>query len=227
MTYGIIAIIIGVIMGGAAFFMGEAYSKKRFGADDEVEAFATERFLIGVILSGIVSFVCYACGKGVGAYDFSFSNFGSMTGLRYIVLASTLPFISWIDIKKRIIPNAWIVGLLAVRFVILVLDILVMPEQAVFVIISAITGLLMGGLIFLPVRLIRKDSIGMGDIKLYAVIGLYMGGRNVLSVEIMSLVVAVIYGFVMMALKKNEEKGKISLGPCIAIGTLLIMMMGV
>ena len=108
----------------------------------------------------------------------------------------------------------------------LVLDILVMPEQAVFVIISAITGLLMGGLIFLPVRLIRKDSIGMGDIKLYAVIGLYMGGRNVLSVEIMSLVVAVIYGFVMMAKKKNEEKGKISLGPCIAIGTLLIMMMG-
>ena len=92
--------------------------------------------------------------------------------------------------------------------------------------VNALTGGLIGASPFL-VRLISKGGIGMGDIKLFAVVGLYVGKEDILRAMFFSLVLALIVLLGKRIRKQIGRKDQVSFGPYVAVGTILMVFMNI
>jgi leader peptidase (prepilin peptidase)/N-methyltransferase len=94
---------------------------------------------------------------------------------------------------------------------------------------SILSGLIGGGIaftFFLIVFLINPRGMGMGDIKLVALIGLVMGVPR----SIIALLIGIIFGgvvaIIILALKLKGRKDVIAYGTFLAIGPILMLLWG-
>ena len=207
----IVFIVLGMIIGFAGNFWGEKYYEKRF----KKELATVKNYVTAVLLCGLGGGLFYLYGYSV------------TTVLCYMVLTSSLLVIGHIDKKEMIIPNAILLMLLGFRTIAIVIDMLSNREMAFFIVLASVMGMFYGVVVFLLARLFGKEGIGMGDIKLFAVIGFYVGNREILWLMMASLLVAMISGLFKVAKKKLSLKDPISFGPYIATGSILIMFLGV
>ena len=91
---------------------------------------------------------------------------------------------------------------------------------------SAGGGMLLGFLIFFLARIFSRKSVGMGDVKLAAVLGWYLGGSLIWFDIVVSLSLAALYSIVQLILKKLNMKDSIPLAPFFSVGTILILLLG-
>ena len=85
------------------------------------------------------------------------------------------------------------------------------------------------GMIFLAgviCRLIIKNSIGAGDIKLLAMMAAYLGINKIGAVVFCSLLVAFFYCLYLLIKKKVSKKDAIPFGPSIIIGAYIAVFLG-
>lgn len=146
--------------------------------------------------------------------------------IRYLVLVVFLVLIGAIDLEKRIIPNKFLLVLVGIRAILLAGDILLYPSYWGELLISAFGGMLAGFLVFLLAYFISRKSIGLGDVKLIAVIGFYVGMSLIWSAMVAGLLLAGIYSCIQLVRKKISMKDYIPLAPFLAAGTILIMLLG-
>ena len=71
-------------------------------------------------------------------------------------------------------------------------------------------------------RLMGRDTLGGGDIKLLAVVGLYLGPIGALF----ALVLACVIGLLFHALRRGEEARPFPFGPSIAVATAAMLLFG-
>lgn len=204
-------IIVGVVTGLLTIYFGSRYYKQRF--EKEIEKIGVYCFFTA-LLCGTAGWLFYEYG-----YDIT-------KALRLIILAAALVIIGKIDSLERIIPNLFIVYLAVMRTILLTADCVANMSQAGIILSAAVLGILYGSIVFIIARIFAKGSIGMGDIKLFAVIGYYLGSTSVIPAIIMSLLVAMVYGIIMICRKKMTIKDTISFGPYIAIGTIIVIIIG-
>ena len=81
-------------------------------------------------------------------------------------------------------------------------------------------AIIIGGF-FLIILLIFKNSIGMGDVKLFALMGLYQGLLGVFNSVFFSLIVSFFISIILLMLKRKNRKDVIPFGPSIYIGTVV------
>lgn len=148
-------------------------------------------------------------------------------------LSCILICIFFIDLDYRIIPNEFIAAGLVVGSVLLVLNMFhPMGSFAGRVWYDPILGMLCGAgilaLVSLLGRLIYKtdDAMGMGDIKLMAVCGLFLGWRLSILSLLLSVVSAALVSLVLIGLKKHGIKSTIAFGPFISIGVFISVICG-
>lgn len=89
----------------------------------------------------------------------------------------------------------------------------------------AVAGLGVGILLFL-LAVISKGGIGGGDIKLFALIGLFLGVQNTFLALFISSLLGVLVGAVIRLLRKDSKKKFIPFGPFIALGALFSYLWG-
>jgi leader peptidase (prepilin peptidase)/N-methyltransferase len=87
-------------------------------------------------------------------------------------------------------------------------------------------GLVVGLFALLGKALFKKESIGMGDVKLLVLIGVYVGFPEVLICFFSGAFVASFYIVVGLLFKRLRLKDTIPFGPFIAIGTLVFLLWG-
>lgn len=145
---------------------------------------------------------------------------------RYMVLAAALFFIAWIDWQSRRIPNRILKMLLTVRGILLAAEWLTYPKLGLAVLLSALLGAAIGGGMFLIAHFISKGGVGMGDVKLFIVIGSYMGSGSIMTAVFLSVMSSAFYSIAMLLLKKIKLKEEIPFAPFIFIGTVLTMALG-
>ena len=146
--------------------------------------------------------------------------------LRYLILLESMFLIAWIDQRKRRIPNKILLAMLAARTVILTIEWLLVPSMGMALLISSIIGMLLGGGMFLLAHFLSRGGVGMGDVKLFAVIGWYVGGSSVMPLVFLTAVVSAVYSIVMLILKKVKLKEEIPFAPFVLAGTILTMALG-
>lgn len=146
--------------------------------------------------------------------------------LRYAILSAALILIAMIDIMEKKIPNKAILALLLIRMLILGIELLLYTDIRGELLMSVFVGLVMGSGILLLCYAISRGGIGMGDVKLLAVIGAYVGSRSIMSCLLFSMILAAGYSAVMLMRKKLTKKDEIPLGPFVAAGTILTILIG-
>lgn len=164
---------------------------------------------------------------GIGlTAEFCMLSYGLPKIVRYLILLAAMFGIAWIDWHDRRIPNKILILLLAARGILLCIEWTVYPEYGVSLLLSALLGLLAGGGMFLLAGVISRGGIGMGDIKLFAVTGIYMGSGSILAVIFLAVMASAVYSVVMLLLKKVKLKEEIPFAPFVLIGTVLTMALG-
>ena len=145
----------------------------------------------------------------------------------YLVLTSILIIITFIDIDHYIIPD----GLLIIGSIFAIVFNLIF--KTITIKESLLGAIICGGgvlaIVYLIEFLVKKEVMGGGDIKLFAMIGLFLGIKNSLLSALISVYVGAIFGVIMIIcskIKKSEFNSMIPYGPFISIATLIVMLYG-
>lgn len=136
-----------------------------------------------------------------------------------LVFTATLLAITLTDLERRVIPNKILLFAAVVGVAIVAVgDLGSLPERA-------IAAAAAGGLLFLVVLAYPK-GMGLGDVKLTAVMGLYLG-RNVAPAVLVALLVGSIVGLAMIARDgAAARKQAIPFGPFLAFGGVVGLLAG-
>ena len=149
----------------------------------------------------------------------------SITTLLLIILALIFIIIFFIDLKHFIIPNTLTFPLMILGFIKSFIPNLdeIFPNY-----IDSLIGGLFGygiiwSIIFFYKQVRKKDGMGLGDAKLFAVIGFWFGWISIPFVIFLSSIIALLS--VIPDLIKNSKKmtTQIPFGPYIIIGTLVYL----
>ncbi|MCK5145895.1 prepilin peptidase [bacterium] len=143
---------------------------------------------------------------------------------RYVILYAFLVPLAFIDWDRKLILNnltlpCTIIGILYI----LIFDIANWKTM--------IFGGLAGALILVVFALLgqllfKKESMGMGDVKLLALAGIYLGFPQVLYALFLGMIIAAIYIIVGLTSKNIDRESTIPFGPFIAIGVLGQLLVG-
>ncbi len=144
--------------------------------------------------------------------------------LVYFLFVAVLIVITFIDIDHQIIPDVLSLTGIPIFF-------LASGWLAETVWTEALIGILAGGgsllLVALGYRLITgKDGMGMGDVKLLAMIGALIGWRGVLFTLFFSSVSGTLVGLFLMVRSGGSLKTKLPFGPFLALGAIAYIFYG-
>ncbi|MGL4912995.1 MAG: prepilin peptidase [Romboutsia sp.] len=147
--------------------------------------------------------------------------------LYYMLLVSLLVIITFIDIDHYIIPDELIIfgSICAVVFNALGQGISIKDS----LLGALICGVGMLILIYLIEFVVKKEVMGGGDIKLFAMVGLFLGVQGGLLTILFSVYVGAFYGIVTIInskIKKQEYNSMIPYGPFISVGALIVVLCG-
>jgi leader peptidase (prepilin peptidase)/N-methyltransferase len=137
-----------------------------------------------------------------------------------LLLVTALVPITLIDLELRLIPNRiTLPAAVAAVVAAVILDVGFVPEQL-------IAGAAAGGF-FLLAAVAYPRGMGMGDVKLAGMLGLYLG-RAVAPAIFAGLIAGVLVGAVVIARKGAREgrKTAVPFGPFLALGGLVGLFFG-
>jgi leader peptidase (prepilin peptidase)/N-methyltransferase len=136
-----------------------------------------------------------------------------------LVLVTALMAVTITDLERRIIPNKILLATAIVGVAIAaVFDPSSLPERVA-------AALAASGLLFLA-ALAYPRGMGLGDVKLAAVMGLFLG-RNVAPALLAALFAGSVVGLTMIAREGSEARKKaIPFGPFLAFGAMVGLLAG-
>lgn len=193
------------------------------------DASISPEYPLGELLSGLVFFGCAVWWLGEPAADWI--NFAvSTTFILFCLTASR------IDLKKSIIPNE-------LNYCFIVLGVILggithYPlSSGAYAIINpgqffvALMGLLVGGGFFLTLAVISpliygKPALGMGDVKLMAGVGAWLGTKLVLFTIAVGSIIGAVIGTSIMVYQGRSLRTEIPFGPFLCTGAVLGLVAG-
>ena len=162
----------------------------------------------------------------------SFSSASPWTLLVYCLFVSTLIVIFFIDIDHQIIPNSITFPGMPLA---LILGSTILPdpflrENLLGFRDSAIGFIAGGGFFYLTAiigkAIFKKDAMGMGDVKMMAMVGGLMGWKAVILTTFMGSLLGSIIGVTLILMKGREWGSRIPFGPYLALGALASLLWG-
>jgi len=150
----------------------------------------------------------------------------------YWVIVAGLLVATFIDFEHYIIPNGLTIGGTALG---LVLSILYPPLQRADTVAAAglqsLLGVIVGGLLLLVIALVgekifKKEAMGMGDVKLMAAIGAFMGWQATLFTLFVSSILGGIVGLALVLIRRKGWQSRLPYGPYIAFAAMIWLFCG-
>lgn len=145
---------------------------------------------------------------------------------RNLVMILWIVPIALIDYKEKVIPNLFIVIGLGFWLVLFLMEWLIGHNHWLNILQFSLFGLLLGGGTLLISFIVARNSIGMGDIKMFSVIGLIYGFSSTFSIMIVALFVMMIVGIMLLIRKKVDKKAALPMAPFAAIGMFVGFLFG-
>ena len=140
-----------------------------------------------------------------------------------LAFACALIVLFAIDLRHRILPNVITLPGIAVGFV---ASWFLPPGW-----ISSLLGLLAGGGVLLGIaeayrRVRGQDGLGMGDVKMLAMIGAFLGWQLMILTLVLSSVLGSVIGLLVIALKRGGMKYALPYGTFLSIAALVASLIG-
>ncbi len=145
--------------------------------------------------------------------------------LRNWIFLCCLFCLSLVDLDAYIIPDGCILIALLVWLAALPFSGMSWAEIGLHVLSGIVTG---GAILLLSLamdRILHKDTMGGGDIKLFAVVGLYLGFAASLFAVMMACVFGLLFSAVLRLLP-GERDAQIPFGPSISASAAVVLLFG-
>jgi len=161
---------------------------------------------------------------GLFSLIFMISYGPSLNYAVYFTFSTALITITVIDIKHQIIP-----------------DIITLPGIAIGLLISflssnlsfldSLIGTVAGGGSLLLVAggyylFTKKEGMGLGDVKLLAMMGAFLGWRSILFIIVVGSFSGALVGITVMLIQKKDRRYAIPFGPFLSLGALSYLLYG-
>ena len=160
-----------------------------------------------------------ACGS-VALAAGCFARFG-FTAHAFVgaILAVALVFLTAIDLDRRLLPDAIVLPTLAI---VLILQIAFYPDHALEWVLAALAA----ALFFFVPFLIYPAGMGMGDVKLAALLGAALG-KSVAAAIAVGLLAGGAFALLVIAREGVGARRKtMAFGPFLALGGLVVLFLG-
>ncbi|WP_424346455.1 prepilin peptidase [Kocuria sp. CH-021] len=145
----------------------------------------------------------------------------------YLFFAAVAVVLTVIDLRHHLLPNAVVLPALGIGFVLLALA--AMGEGTWGALLRAALGALALFVLYLVLALISPAGLGMGDVKLAAVLGLFLGfqGWGALFVgAVLASVVGMVVGLAVLASRRGGLRSDVPFGPSMLAGALVAVVWG-
>ena len=164
--------------------------------------------------------IVLAIGLSAFIYCFYRDNTFLFTLKRAVLMALLWP-IAYTDFTTYRIPNLFVVSGLLARVIVLAAELIFAREGILATILTEMIASLILFLVAALCAVVVKNSIGGGDMKLFLVMGLFLGLQGTWSAMFLSLIVSFVIAIVLLITKKKSRKDVIPFGPALMIGTYL------
>lgn len=149
-----------------------------------------------------------------------------------LYVAQPLLLVMVADLKTRIIPDQFVLALLPGGIFLWIADGFTGKEGwGASILLRLLAGFLGGFLLFacgwLASKLMRREAMGMGDVKLLAACAFITGLSDLPYLVFLSFVTAafVALPLLLIRLRKPDKNPELAFGPYIALATLLVLLL--
>lgn len=115
------------------------------------------------------------------------------------------------DIRSFIIPNIIVLSILLLGFI----NLIVTEGKGIGYGLSGLIGI---GLLFFAIHYLTKGAIGIGDVKLLAAIGLFLGFWNTIGVLLLASLLSGLGCIFLIVLGRLKRDSRVPFAPFIFIG---------
>lgn len=164
---------------------------------------------------------------------FSFTLFPTVTAVVVFLFVSMLIVISFIDIDYYIIPNVITYPTFIIGCALISLNhfVHIFPEPLVPDVFQALYGLLAGAGILIVIsegymKLRKKQGLGMGDVKLLALTGVFFGPQAALYTIFIGSLLGSLIGVTLIVLSRGNLSNYLPFGPYLAAANALFIFTG-
>ena len=148
-----------------------------------------------------------------------------IANMKIITLLGILVTVTVPDIREHIIPNKVILVGVFLRVCYAVAEFIILGSDYFAILKDDLLSLGLVVALFLLGVLVIKNGIGIGDIKLIFVMGIFQGITGVMSSLFLSLLVSFFVAIAMLIMKKKSRKDAIAFAPSVLVGTTISMML--
>lgn len=132
-----------------------------------------------------------------------------------MLLSVYLLAVSVTDLRSRLIPDRTTI-LFAIIFLLFQLSLWDWT-----VLFNSLLGIVAGALLPCIVYLINKNSIGFGDVKMIACIGMMAGFPSIFHIMVRAMIVCFVYAIVLLIIRRASLKSELPFAPFMLVGALL------
>ena len=145
--------------------------------------------------------------------------------LRVVFLCTVLYVCAWTDCISYLIPNKILLLALLFWMCLLLVELVLKPWNIRYEIIGdgvSAAALLLAGILC---RLLVPESVGYGDLKLFIILGLYLGAGNTWDAVFYTLLASFIVSLFLLMTKRVSRKSVMPFAPFLLFGTLLAVFL--
>lgn len=144
--------------------------------------------------------------------------------LVYFIFGAALLVVTFIDLRHQIIPDRISLPGIALGL----LTSIFLPNLTF---LDSLIGIAAGGGSLLLVAggyylLTKKEGMGLGDVKLLAMMGAFLGWKSILFIIMVGSFSGALVGITLMLIKKKDRKYAIPFGPFLSLGALCYLLYG-
>jgi len=158
-------------------------------------------------------------------YLLVFWKFGyAFSTLFFFSFCSALLIVTFVDLEFRIIPDSISLPGIIVGFIASFFSKWISP-------LDSLMGIFLGGgFLFLVAvfyeKVMKKEGMGGGDIKLLAMIGAFLGWKSIPFVILVSSFLGACVGMLVIFIRKKDTKYAIPFGPFLSLAAILYLFVG-
>lgn len=217
----IIEIILSVAFVVAGFWSVNTFLVKRKNEQEIEDSIVISKSLkIGYFVGEAIVCVLF-----IAFFQMVYKDTTLLHQIKLLTLILILFPTALVDHKVQLIPNDFMLVALIIRGIYYIVEFFATPNMIVASIKDGILAAIVIAGFFLIIHVLFKNSIGMGDVKLFGVIGLYQGIWGATNAVFFSLLVSFFLSVILLIFKKVTKKDAISFAPSILLGTTISILL--
>lgn len=150
--------------------------------------------------------------------NLKWNSYGLVRMILQILLLWGMAVLTVTDYKKQVVPNRFLLILLAIWVLVASGGMIVNFSTGLFLVAQSMLGAFVGTVIFGLCYILAKKQLGAGDIKLAAVIGLYMLPDCSICAYLIGSVLCCLYSILQIIRKKLGWRDSIPMVPFLTLG---------